>query len=118
MRAYSHICIPLSTPLLTWLSYMENRTTGKNTTIQLEVPAGYQLCQNNIEWVQENSLGDPATFAPFDSFSFTNCYAADSDGNSYNLNGSTTFNMQPVGSSQQLCHPSNLRDTSVTIIYG
>ncbi|CEJ94152.1 hypothetical protein VHEMI09701 [[Torrubiella] hemipterigena] len=95
--------------------YMKNLSTGKDFSYDMEAPSGSQLCQSTAEWIQDNSGGDPNTFAPFSTFSFTKAHASDASGANYGLTGSERWIMEP--GTKALCTTSALTSNSVKISY-
>ncbi len=95
---------------------MKNLSTGKDITIDMQAPAGSELCGSTAEWIQENASGHPPDgLAPFNTFSFDYCSASDASGSTYNLAGSEKWIMNTNGKTQ--CYPSNVSGSSVQINY-
>ncbi|XWX01477.1 hypothetical protein V2A60_009505 [Cordyceps javanica] len=83
--------------------------------LELTAPDGFALCGSTVEWIQEDASQSPWGLAPFTTFSFDECNAADIYGNRRNLAGSENWVISP--SYDTLCYPSPITLESVQINY-
>lgn len=84
---------------------IENLTQGGTQTKKFSSETPYPLCETDAEWIIEDYLhnGSPVDFVDFGSFSFTDAYAQNGDGNNYSPQGATIDNVEIDNSYKTNC---------------